>query len=398
MNLSNPDGGVRPGDAPAAAAPPLRIDTDIHNAFGNLLPYLPRVWRDRWAAVGMGAGWNYSNPRGVSRRDVTPPNGAAPASDPLFLLSDHLDRYDLDYAILTGPGLLPMANDVDYLNAIASAYNDATIDTWLPVSDRFRGSILINGEDPAGAVREIRRCAGQGQFAQIIVAAATRKPLGQREFHPIYEVASELGMPVAIHPGTEGAGTAWPPTPVGWPSRYMEWHNILPIGFMAQINSLVTEGVFEKFPTLRFVAIEGGVAWLPHLMWRMDKNYKALRDTAPWLKRLPSEYVLDHVVLTTQPIEESTHPQHILQILEMIEAHRTLMFSSDYPHWDFDNPEAILPGISPQLRERIMGGTAAEVYGLTTKPAREQLAPFADGDGAEFNGTEAAMVQAGPAE
>jgi predicted TIM-barrel fold metal-dependent hydrolase len=52
----------------------------------------------------------------------------------------------------------------------------------------------------------------------------------------------------------------------------MEWHNILPINYMATVNSLVCEGVFEKFPTLKFVAVEGGVAWLPHLMWRMDKN------------------------------------------------------------------------------------------------------------------------------
>ena len=133
MNLSNPDGGVRPDGVPAASAEPLnrqappssgaplRIDTDIHNAFPDLLPYLPRVWRDRWSATGMGAGWNYSNPRGVSRRDVTPPNGAAPASDPLLLIRDHLDRYDLDYAVLTGPGLLPLANDVGYLNAITTA-------------------------------------------------------------------------------------------------------------------------------------------------------------------------------------------------------------------------------------------------------------------------------------
>jgi predicted TIM-barrel fold metal-dependent hydrolase len=384
MNHSSPDGAVEQS---------LLIDTDVHNAFPNLLPYLPRVWRDRWMNVGMGAGWNYSNPRGVSRRDVTGPNGAAPGSDPLYLLSDHLDRYDIDYAVLTGPGLIPMANDADYLNAIASAYNDCTIDAWLPVSDRFRGSILINGDDPQGAVAEIHRCAGQGAFVQVIVGSATRRPLGQREFHPVYEAASEAGLPIAIHPGTEGAGTAWPPTPVGWPSRYMEWHNILPIGFMAQINSIVTEGVFEKFPTLRFVAIEGGIAWLPHLMWRMDKNYKALRDTAPWLKRLPSEYILDHVVLTTQPIEEPANSQHMVQILEMIQGERTVMFSSDYPHWDFDNPDVILPGITPEMRRRILGGTAMQVYGLTEKPLRESLPRFASAAP-----TASGQSQAGPAE
>lgn len=354
----------------------LRIDADVHNAFPDISPYVPRVWRDRWIASGMGAGWNYHNPRGVPRRDVAPPGGGTPASDPLFLISDHLNRYDIDYGILTGPGLIPLATDPDYMNAIAAAYNDGTIDVWLPVSDRFRGSILVNGDDPSGAVQEIHRLADDKRFVQVLMAASTRRPMGQREFHPIYEAACEHGIPVAVHPGTEGAGTAWPPTPVGWPSRYMEWHNILPIGYMAQINSLVTEGVFEKFPELRFIAIEGGVAWLPHLMWRMDKNYKALRDTAPWLRRLPSEYILDHVLLTTQPIEEPHKSEHLLQIFDMIDADRTVMFSSDYPHWDFDNPEVILSGLDPAVRARIMGGTAAELYGLSSKPAREDLPPY----------------------
>ncbi|MBD3942094.1 amidohydrolase [Microbacterium sp. NEAU-LLC] len=351
----------------------LVVDTDVHNALPDLTAYLPMAWREAWRHQGLPPG-QYINPRGgVARHDVTPPNGGPPASDPYFLISDHLDRYDIDYGILTGPHLLALGTDPDYLNALAVAHNDCTMDYWLPVSDRFRGSILVNGDEPEGAVREIRRCAVDRRFAQVIMSSATRRPLGQRQYHPIYEAAVEAGLPIAVHPGTEGAGTAGPPTPVGWPSRYMEWHNILPIGYMAQINSLVTEGVFEMFPTLRFVAIEGGTAWLPHLMWRMDKNYKALRDTTPWLRRLPSEYILDHVLLTTQPLEEPRHPGELEQIFAMIEAGRTLMFSSDYPHWDFDNRDVILRAIDPAMRDRIMGGTAAEVYGLTVRPAREQL-------------------------
>lgn len=358
---------------------PLRIDADVHNGLPDIGNYLPQVWRERWQDTNMGSGGNYHNPRGVPRRDVTPPNGGAPASDPLFLISDHMDVYDIDYSILTGPGLIPLATDPDYMNAIATAYNDATIDVWLPVSDRFRASILVNGDDPEGAVREIHRLAPDRRFVQVLLAASTRRPLGQRDFHKMFEAACEHSLPVAVHPGTEGAGTAWPPTPVGWPSRYMEWHNILPISYMAQINSLVTEGVFEKFPDLKFIAIEGGVAWLPHLMWRMDKNYKALRDTAPWMKRLPSEYILEHVLLTTQPIEEPQKPEHLLQIFEMIHAERTLMFSSDYPHWDFDNPDVILQGVAPDVRARIMGDTAAEIYGLNERPARLELPKFTVG-------------------
>ena len=381
--MTDPDNATDPDRAmtdPSRAEKPLFIDADIHNSMPDLLQYLPRAWHSRWRAVGTGASTNYFNPRGVARRDVTPPSGGAPASDPLFLVSDHLDRYDIDYGILTGPSVMPLGTDMDYGNAVARAFNEATAEQWLPVTDRFRASILVNGHDPLAAAQEIRRVADQDGFVQVVMAAQTRVPLGQRDFYPIYEAASEYGLPVAVHPGTEGAGMAWPPTPVGYPSRYMEWHNILPIGYMAQINSLVTEGVFVKFPELIFIGIEGGLAWLPHLMWRMDKNYKALRDTTPWLTELPSTYIKDHVVLTTQPIEEPDRPEYLAQILQMMDAGRTVMFSSDYPHWDNDNPQMMLRRVEPALRDRIFGGRAMEVYGLTARPEREDLPQWSETD------------------
>lgn len=349
------------------------VDTDVHNTLAELMSFIPEAWKGGWR-TSINPGRNYGNPRGgVARQDVTPPNGGAAASDPYFLISDHMDPYGVDYAILTGPAGWALGADRDHSNMMVRAMNQCMAETWLPISERFRASIIVNLDDPQAAAAEIRHWAPDARFVQIIAGAATLRPLGQREYWPIFAAAVEVGLPLAVHPGTEGAGIAYPPTPVGWPSRYMEWHNILPIGYMAQINSLVTEGVFEKFPELTFVAIEGGIAWLPHLMWRMDKNYKALRDTTPWLTRLPSEYILDHVRLTTQPIEEPRRPQELTQILDMIEAGRTLMFSSDYPHWDYDNRHLLLKAVPERTRSRIMGETAAELYGLDSMPPAEDL-------------------------
>src|SRR5690606_33036706 len=79
--------------------------------------------------------------------------------------------------------------------------------------------------------------------------------------------------------------------------------------------------------------------------------------------------------LTTQPIEEPENPEHLAQILEMIDAGRTLMYSSDYPHWDFDNPDVVFKHIDAEVRSRIMGGTAMELYGLHEKPKQASLPP-----------------------
>jgi predicted TIM-barrel fold metal-dependent hydrolase len=353
---------------------PSLIDTDVHNAVGDLIPYLPKAWHAQWKRSSVGIGGFYSSPVSVSRSDAVPDRGGAPGGDPEFMIKDHLDRYGIDYAILTGSNILAISlhPDPDYANAVVAACNDCTIETWLKVTPRFKGSVFVNASDPAEAATEIRRVGGHPDMVQVILASAARMPYGQRFYHPIYEAAQEMGLPVAIHPGAEGRGVSGAPTPSGYPTRYMEWHNILPINYMAHINSLVCEGVFEKFPRLTFVAIEGGIAWLPHLMWRMDKNYKGLRDSTPWLKRLPSEYIVDHVRLTTQPIEEPKNPEHLVQIFQMIQAEKTVMFSSDYPHWDNDNPSLALPRMPKSMKRRILAGTAAELYGLDRKPEERQ--------------------------
>jgi predicted TIM-barrel fold metal-dependent hydrolase len=354
------------------------IDCDIHNGANetnSVEEYLPRAWRELYRGAAR-ANNPYSSPIGVTRQDASTPEGKTAGSDPAYLIEHHLDAYDIDYGILTGSGVLSLSlhPDPDFGNVTASAFNDWTREQWLDFSPRFRGSIFINHSDPLAAAKEIDRMASDKRFVQVIMASGSRNLFGQRQYHPIYEAAERNGLPVAVHPGTESAGLAGPPTPSGYPTRYMEWHNILPTNYMAHVNSLVCEGVFEKFPKLKFVAIEGGIAWLPHLMWRMDKNYKGLRMSTPWLKKLPSEYILEHIRLTTQPIEESPDPKHIAQIFEMVQAEKTVMFSSDYPHWDFDNPRMALPPLPKAMKVRIMCGNAADLYNLHEAPARENSA------------------------
>lgn len=344
------------------------VDTDVHNALSqpkDLLPYLPRVWHDKWLDFGMGASHPYYSHVGVMRRDANPA-GEMPGSDPAFVKQHLLDKYDIGYAILTGSGMIEVSilPDPDYGNAVAAAYNEWVTESWLKFSPQYKGSIIVNHSDPTEAAKEIDRMAEHPDIVQVLMCSASKTLLGQRFYHPIYEAAERNGLPVAFHPGAEGVGTSNAPTLSGYPTRYMEWHNILPISFMSQVNSLVCEGVFEKFPNLRVVVIEGGIAWLPHLMWRMDKNYKALRSSVPWLKRLPSEYIKDHIRLTTQPIEEPDDPRQLSYILEIIEADKTVMYSSDYPHWDFDNPRLALPPLPQETKRRILCENACELYKL----------------------------------
>jgi predicted TIM-barrel fold metal-dependent hydrolase len=349
------------------------IDCDVHQAirdYRDLHPYLDPVWRRHVSARGFGGpSSGYLTSVGLYRKDVQPPGGGEPGSDPDWLRHQLLDRYQIKHPILNGGGILGICAlpDADFASAIAAAYNDWLTHTWLGewnADGRFKGSMMIAPQDPEVAAREIDRSAGHPHIVQVMFASATTAPLGHKQYHPIYEAAERNGLPVAIHPGVEGRSITGPPTAAGWVSKYIEWHTCLPQRFMAHVVSLVCQGVFVKYPGLKVVLTEGGIGWLPHVMWRLDRNYKSLRQEVPWLERLPSEYIKEHFRLTTQPIEEPPNGEQFLQLLEMLDAGRTLLFSSDYPHWDFDDPFAAFKDVPEPLKRRIFYENAAELYHL----------------------------------
>ena len=130
------------------------------------------------------------------------------------------------------------------------------------------------------------------------------------------------------------------------------------------VTSLVMEGVFRRFPKLRIALVESGFVWVPSLCWRLDRLWERMRDEVPHLKRPPSEYIRQNIWYTTQPIEEPANPEHLRETIDWIGWDR-LMFSTDYPHWDYDDPTyAFKFQMTAQQREALFYGNAAQVYRL----------------------------------
>jgi len=107
----------------------------------------------------------------------------------------------------------------------------------------------------------------------------------------------------------------------------------------------------------------GGICWAPSVMWRLDCLYPALKVEVPHLKRLPSEYILSNCYFSTQPIEEPDNHDHLLQMFEMLHAEKTVIFASDYPHWDFDNPLTAFSFFPSHLKRRIFVDNVVDFYG-----------------------------------
>lgn len=344
------------------------IDCDIHNATPSsktLLKYLPERWRRHYEMFGMRGHSGAYYPRAnlnAARTDSWPPSGLPPGSDLAFLQEQLLDLWHMDYGVLNpllgAGGVL----DVEYGAALSRAINEWQVEAWLDPEPRLRASIIVPYEDGELAAAEIDHAARDDRFVQALLVARTAEPLGRRKYWKMYEAAVRNDVPVGIHFGGSGGS---PITAVGWPSFYIEDHTGMPTSFEYQVSSLVCEGVFEAFPTLKIILIEGGFAWLPSLMWRLDNAYKKLKEEVPDLKRLPSEYIRNHFWITTQPMEEPSKPRQFGELLQQLGMSDRLMFATDYPHWDFDAPDEALPAnLAPGLRRGIFAENARKLYKL----------------------------------
>lgn len=347
------------------AAGPI-IDCDIHQRTRgpeDLFPYLPRAYQERIRLHTTGLSQRVGYPNGGDRgyrADAWPVDGSPAGSDLDLMRIQHLDPNNVEYGILLGQEYRPIPSlpDVDYAAALARAYNDWMIEQWLAKENRLRGAAIVPSQDPRMAATEIERIGSRPDIVGVLVPNGTRVLYGQRFYDPIYDACTALDLPLVIHTGSEGDAMN------GQPSYYIEKRQGRALGYMEHLASMVFEGLFERYPTLQVVFVEGGYVWLPAFLWHMDADWKALGSETPWAKRPPSEYVFEHCRFTTQPMESPEPQRRLLTIFEWARAEQTLMFASDYPHFDYDSPEQSLPPMPDTLRRRVYADTAREVFRL----------------------------------
>ena len=346
-------------------------DCDIHHSprdFRMLYPYLEARWREHIDLFGTRARQgNYSGPQypksqpDASRRDAWPPVGGRPGSDLGFMRTHHLDAHHIELGVLAmirpHPGGF---QNLDLSGAMCRAINDWQVAEWTGPEPRLKASIVVPYEDATASVAEIERWAGHPDMVQVLLLSRTIEPLGNRRYWPIYEAAARAGLPIGIHAFGNGGQ---PTTGIGWPSFYIEDMVGHSQSCQSVVASMVTEGVFARFADLRVVMIEAGFAWLPALAWRMDRAWQRLRAETPALTRLPSEYIRDHIWFTTQPMEEPAQAEHLHDTLAWIGTDR-LLFATDYPHWDYDDPQRSLKiRLTPEAHRAFFVGNAQALYG-----------------------------------
>jgi predicted TIM-barrel fold metal-dependent hydrolase len=191
------------------------------------------------------------------------------------------------------------------------------------------------------------------------------RPLGHRTYWPIYRAAERHGLPIGVHAGSTFRHA---PTGSGWPSFHVEDSILQSTAFEDTVVSFLAEGVFQKFPGTKLVLTESGFTWLPALLWRTNRGWRGMRTETPWIDQPPAEIVRDHVRFTLQPLDVP-NGDVLNRVMDHVQSDELIVFSTDYPHWQFDG-DAVLPqGLSPALARKIMFDNPRATYARLTQAA-----------------------------
>jgi predicted TIM-barrel fold metal-dependent hydrolase len=354
------------------------VDCDVHPALPNglatLFPLLPRAWVERFKmkgghlAVAAPLGFRFEHPSGsAARHDARTPSGGPAGSDPEYMRRDLLDAHGISTALLTSlqAGQFgTVSSGPDESQVIVSAFNDYFLDVWpLKEEKRLRLAMNVSVQDPRAAAAEIRRVGKRPEVAAIYMPLINIL-IGNRYYEPIYEEAANHGLPILLHvTGTDSVFYGAPNQAGGFPENYPERYVALSQIGEANLTSLCFSGVFEKFPTLKFLFVEYSFAWALPLMWRINRTWDSLRYDVPWVKRPPREYVSERVRFSTQPLDEPTDPQHLKALIDMLGPEH-LVFSTDYPHWDNDMPGKSLLMLDKDVRRKVLSENAKGILRL----------------------------------
>jgi hypothetical protein len=345
------------------------IDCDIHPALpglGALLPYLEPYWQETIPQRGVHELEPISYPEHAplsARPDWRPATGK-PGSDLAAMRAHVLDPLRIQCAICSCLYGVHLLHSADMAAALARALNRWMAEAWLDRDQRLRASIAVPAQNAELAVEEIERSAPDRRFVQVLLFAMGASPLGQRQHWPIYAAAERHGLAVGIH-----AGSTYhhPVTSVGWPSYYTEDYAAQALGHQSQLTSLIAEGVFVKFPRLKVVLLESGFTWLPSFLWRLNKYWKGLKIEVPWLDRSPAEMVRESVRFSLQPVDAPEGGAELRRAIDHIGSDRLILFSTDYPHWQYDGDRVLPAGLDRDLIQKIAIDNPRATYARLTE-------------------------------
>ena len=267
-----------------------RIDNEV-------LRYIAEAFRDRGPAPGL---LNANGPlyQDVAGRIMHQQKLAEPTPPGLHrqvqLTQRAMDALGIDYMVVFPTPMLSlgMHPQVDAEVALGNAYNRWLIEQILPQDPRQKALLYLPFNDPDACVETVERFADAPGVVGFSVTSTRHKPVWHNSYMRLYSALQEAGKPLGFH-----AGFSWSDPSFAQLNRFIGMHALSFVHFnMIHMTNWVLNGLPERFPKLKVIWIESGLAWIPFVMQRLDSEYMMRTSECPLLKRRPSEYIAGHVL------------------------------------------------------------------------------------------------------
>jgi len=273
-----------------------------------------------------------------------------------------MDAMGVDYTTMFPTPMLGLAMhpqpEVEY--NLARAYNTWLTEEVLPGSSRVKSMLFLPFNDHNAAYKMVQDFGDKPGVIGFMITSVRHKAVHDNDYMKIYALIEEMGLPLGFH-----SGFNWDDPMFRTSNRFIAVHAL---GFtwynVVHCTNWIVNGLPERFPKLKTIWIESGVTWILWLMTRLDNEYRMRSSECPSLKMLPSEY-MKQMYFSTQPMERPDNDV-MEAVFKAIDAENTLMYASDYPHWDMDLPSVIwdLPFLDEKAKRKILGGNAQRAFNL----------------------------------
>jgi predicted TIM-barrel fold metal-dependent hydrolase len=317
-------------------------------------------------------------PRGLTWEEVRPGNydGAAHLAD---MRSDGIDAAvvypQMVYRAYTGLA------DRDLGLECLKAFNDWLLEDFCSADPRrLIGMCMIPWQHPlAVTTAELERVLRKGARA-IFLPYTMDPPIYAPYWDPIWELISGAGAVASVHLRFGARRPPEPAPPAGIKPSWLSTANTVGGYFSAvqPLTEMIYTGLFERFPTLKFVHAEVDWGWLPFWAEIMDQVVRQHGYWADWpMQRTPSDYIGRNVFVTGLDDVEGFRQAR----LGNAPVARGAMFSIDYPHEIslFGSTQRVLAeltsGLGEQVKHAILAGNAMRVYNLVDDATRSGPRP-----------------------
>ncbi|MQB02490.1 MAG: amidohydrolase family protein, partial [Actinobacteria bacterium] len=168
----------------------------------------------------------------------------------------------------------------------------------LPADPRIKTMVMLPLSDPEACLRVVEYFGDHPSVVGFMVASARRTPVHDNKLMRVYRAIEERGMPIGFHAVHDQKERMFEGM-----NRFISVHSLGFVFFnMVHITNWIFNGMPERFPDLKVVWIESGLAWAPFLMQRLDNEFMMRTSEAPLLRSRPSEY-MRQMYYSSQPME-----------------------------------------------------------------------------------------------